>query len=161
EAFASPDNAMPANPTQTPNHIVPEWYFLPFYAILRAIPDKLSGVIAMFGSIGLLFALPWLDTSRVRSMRYRPTARIYFMFFVAASVVFGFCGANLPDAPLIHGLKTFSVFGSDLNSWVWLSRVATAYYFAYFMLITPLLGLRETPLPVPDAISRPVLAAAE
>ena len=78
EALQKSDNAIPANPLVTPAHIVPEWYLLPFYAILRAVPDKLMGVIAMAGAIGMLFALPWLDTSKVRSMRYRPTARIYF-----------------------------------------------------------------------------------
>ena len=76
------DNQTPANPLVTPAHIVPEWYFLPFYAILRSVPQKLFGVLAMFGSIAMLFAVPWLDTSKVRSMRYRPTARVFFIFFV-------------------------------------------------------------------------------
>ena len=160
DALGKPDNLVPANPLVTPNHIVPEWYFLPFYAILRAIPDKLTGVLAMFGSIGLLFVLPWLDTSKVKSMRYRPTARMYFFIFLVAVVALGFCGANLPDEPVIGPLgKTFTLIDGDLNSYVWLSRVATAYYFIYFLVITPLLGLRETPLPVPDSISTPVLAA--
>ena len=160
DALGKPDNLVPANPLVTPNHIVPEWYFLPFYAILRAIPDKLTGVIAMFGAIGILFVLPWLDTSKVKSMRYRPTARLYFFIFLAAVIILGFCGANLPDEPVIGPLgKTFTLLDGDLNSFVWLSRVATAYYFIYFLFITPMLGLRETPLPVPDSISTPVLAA--
>jgi ubiquinol-cytochrome c reductase cytochrome b subunit len=98
------DNSIEANPLQTPAHIVPEWYLLPFYAILRAITfdigpieAKLLGVIAMFGSIGILFFVPWLDTSKVRSMRYRPFARQIFVLFVVACIGLGFCGANNPD----------------------------------------------------------------
>jgi len=152
------DNYIPANPLVTPAHIVPEWYFLPFYAILRAVPNKLGGVLAMFGAIGVLFVLPWLDTSKVRSMRYRPTAKLYFFIFVAACLVLGYCGGKLPDDPVIPGVTSFSLLGSDLNSFVWLSRVAALYYFAYFLVITPLLGLTETPLPVPESISAPVLS---
>jgi len=152
------DNYIPANPLVTPAHIVPEWYFLPFYAILRAVPNKLGGVLAMFGAIGVLFVLPWLDTSKVRSMRYRPTAKLYFFIFVVACLVLGYCGGKLPDDPVIPGVTSFSLLGSDLNSFVWLSRVAALYYFAYFLVITPLLGLTETPLPVPESISAPVLS---
>jgi ubiquinol-cytochrome c reductase cytochrome b subunit len=151
------DNYIPANPLVTPAHIVPEWYFLPFYAILRAVPNKLGGVLAMFGAIGVLFVLPWLDTSKVRSMRYRPTAKLYFFIFVLACLVLGFCGGKLPDDPVIPGVTSFSVLGSDLNSIVWLSRVAALYYFAYFLVVLPILGLTETPLPVPESISAPVL----
>jgi len=153
-----PDNYVPANPLVTPSHIVPEWYFLPFYAILRAVPDKLGGVLAMFGAIGVLFVLPWLDTSKVRSMRYRPTARLYFFIFILAAIVLGFCGAKLPDDPVIPGLTSFTLMGSDLNSYVWLSRIATLYYFAYFLVVLPVLGLIEKPLPVPDSIAAPVLS---
>jgi quinol-cytochrome oxidoreductase complex cytochrome b subunit len=152
------DNYIPANPLVTPSHIVPEWYFLPFYAILRAVPDKLMGVMLMFGAIAVLFVLPWLDTSKVRSMRYRPTARLYFLIFFLACIVLGFCGANLPDAHVIPGLSTFQLLDADLNSFVWLSRFATAYYFAYFLVILPVLGLTETPSPVPESISAPVLS---
>ena len=84
DALGKADNYIQANPLVTPAHIVPEWYLLPFYAILRAVPDKLMGVLAMFGAIGMLFVLPWLDTSKVRSMRYRPTARIYFFILIVA-----------------------------------------------------------------------------
>ncbi|MCF6292866.1 MAG: cytochrome b N-terminal domain-containing protein, partial [Robiginitomaculum sp.] len=91
------DNYIPANPFSTPPHIVPEWYYLPFYAILRAVPDKLMGVIAMFGAIGVLFALPWLDTSKVRSMRYRPLAKQFFFLFVLVCLGLGWCGAKLPS----------------------------------------------------------------
>jgi quinol-cytochrome oxidoreductase complex cytochrome b subunit len=157
-ALGHADNYVPANPLVTPQHIVPEWYFLPFYAILRAVPDKLMGVLAMFGSIGVLFVLPWLDTSKVRSMRYRPMAKLYFLIFVVVCVILGFCGAKLPDDQVIPGLQTFSLGGSDLNSWVWLSRVGTLYYFAYFVVILPLLGLIEKPLPVPETIATPALS---
>jgi ubiquinol-cytochrome c reductase cytochrome b subunit len=152
------DNYIPANPLVTPQHIVPEWYFLPFYAILRAVPNKLGGVLGMFGAIALLFVLPWLDTSKVRSMRYRPTARLYFFIFLLACIVLGFCGAKLPDDPVIPGVTSFTLIDSDLNSYVWLSRIAALYYFAYFLIVTPVLGLTETPLPVPESISAPVLS---
>jgi ubiquinol-cytochrome c reductase cytochrome b subunit len=157
-ALGHADNYIPANPLVTPAHIVPEWYYLPFYAILRAVPDKLMGVLAMFGAIGCFFALPWLDTSKVRSMRYRPTARLYFWIFVLACLVLGYCGAKLPDDPVIPGLKTFILGDSDPNSFVWLSRIAALYYFAYFLVITPLLGLTEKTLPVPDTIAAPALS---
>ena len=156
-ALGHADNYIAANPLVTPAHIVPEWYYLPFYAILRAIPDKLGGVLAMFGSIGCFFALPWLDTSKVRSLRYRPTARMYFWIFVLTCIVLGFCGAKLPDDQLIPGLTTFKLLESDINSFVWLSRIATAYYFAYFLVILPVLGLTEKTLPVPDSIATPAL----
>jgi ubiquinol-cytochrome c reductase cytochrome b subunit len=157
-ALGHADNYIPANPLVTPAHIVPEWYYLPFYAILRAVPDKLMGVIAMFGSIGCFFALPWLDTSKVRSMRYRPTARIYFWFFVVACLVLGYCGARLPDDPVIPGLTTFTLYDSDPNSFVWLSRIAALYYFAYFLVIQWALPLKEKTLPVPDTIAAPALS---
>ncbi len=151
-------NYVPANPLVTPAHIVPEWYLLPFYAILRAVPDKLMGVILMFGAIAAIFALPWLDTSKVRSMRYRPTARLYFFIFVIVCLVLGYCGRQLPDGQVIPGVSGLIWWDADINSFVWLSRVATAYYFAYFFLILPILGLTETPLPVPESITDPVLS---
>jgi ubiquinol-cytochrome c reductase cytochrome b subunit len=152
------DNYIPANPLVTPAHIVPEWYFLPFYAILRAVPDKLGGVLLMFGAIATLFVLPWLDTSKVRSMRYRPTARLYFFIFVLAALVLGFCGGKLPDDPVIAQPSGLMLLDADINSFVWLSRVATLYFFAYFWIILPVLGLTEKPLPVPESISEPVLS---
>ncbi len=157
-ALGHADNYIPANPLVTPTHIVPEWYFLPFYAILRAVPDKLGGVILMFGAIAVLFVLPWLDTSKVRSMRYRPTGKLYFLIFVLACLVLGYCGGQLPDNHVIPGLSTFTLIDADLNSMVWLSRLATLYYFGYFLVILPLLGLTETPLPQPESISTPVLS---
>jgi len=156
-ALGHADNSIPANPLVTPAHIVPEWYMLPFYAILRAIPDKFGGVLAMFGAIGVLFILPWLDTSKVRSMRYRPTMRTFFIIFVIVGLILGWCGAQLPDAPVIGSFKTFILIDGDLNSYLWLTRFATLYYFAFFLIIMPLVGLRERPLPIPATISEPVL----
>ncbi|MDB5424126.1 MAG: petB [Phenylobacterium sp.] len=158
DALGEPVNYVRANPLVTPAHIVPEWYLLPFYAILRALPNKLAGVIAMFGAIATLFVLPWLDTSKVRSMRYRPTARLYFFIFILACIALGFCGAHAPDDHVIPGVSGLQLLDADLNSYVWLSRIGALYYFAYFWVITPMLGLTETPLPVPESISAPVLS---
>ncbi|MGX9964321.1 cytochrome b [Roseomonas sp. F4] len=135
-----PDNYIPANPMVTPSHIVPEWYFLPFYAILRAVPDKLGGVLLMFGSIAVLFVLPWLDTSPVRSMRFRPIAKWALFLWLVAFFVLMWAGGKPAEEP-----------------YVTVSRIATAYYFAYFLLILPLLGRLERPLTLPESISMPVL----
>lgn len=135
-----PDNYIPADPLQTPPHIVPEWYFLPFYAILRSIPDKLLGVVAMFGSILILFVLPWLDRSPVRSGRFRPIFRQFFVLLVIDVLVLGWVGANPPEG-------MYLVIG----------RVATAYYFLHFLVVLPLLGIFERPRPRPSSISEPVL----
>jgi ubiquinol-cytochrome c reductase cytochrome b subunit len=141
-ALGEPDNYIPANPLVTPSHIVPEWYLLPFYAILRAIPNKLLGVVAMFASIFILFLLPWLDTSRVRSARFRPIFKQFFWILVIDSIVLGYVGANPPEGWFIT-----------------VGRVATAYYFLYFLVILPLVGWFERPLPLPSSISEPVLGA--
>jgi ubiquinol-cytochrome c reductase cytochrome b/c1 subunit len=138
--LADPNNFIPANPLQTPADIVPEWYFLPYYAILRSIPNKLAGVCMMFGSILVLFVLPWLDTSRVRSARFRPLYRPFIFVWVAAVILLGVCGAHKPE-----------------GIWVVLSRVCTLWYYLHFLVITPVLGKLETPLPLPDSISRAVL----
>ena len=157
-SLGRPDNAIPANPLQTPPEIVPEWYLLPFYAMLRAVPDKLMGVVTMFGSIATLFILPWLDTSKVRSMRYRPTMRWFFIIFFFVCVGLAICGANPPDRPLIGNANIgFTLGDNNINSFVWLSRVLTAYYFVFFWVIMPVTGWREKTLPVPDSISMPVL----
>jgi quinol-cytochrome oxidoreductase complex cytochrome b subunit len=158
DALGDVVNNVQANPLQTPQHIVPEWYLLPFYAILRAVPNKLMGVLLMFGAIATLFVVPWLDTSKVRSMRYRPTARIYYFIFILACMVLGFCGAHAPDDLVLPGVSGLQFLDADLNSYVWLSRIGGLYYFAYFWVIMPLLGLTETPLPVPESISSPVLS---
>ena len=131
-----------ANPLVTPAHIVPEWYYLPFYAILRAIPDKLGGVIAMFGSILILFVLPWLDTSKVRSGTYRPIFKQFFWIFAIVCVALGYLGSK-PAEGWLRGV---------------LARILTAYYFAHFLVILPLLGLLESPKPLPSSISDDVLA---
>lgn len=135
-----PDNYVPANPMVTPAHIVPEWYFLPFYAVLRAVPDKLGGVLLMFGSILVLFVLPWLDGSPVRSMRFRPVARIAFILFTLNFFVLTYVGGMPAEEP-----------------YVTISRISTAYYFAYFLVILPLLARLERPLPLPESIARAVL----
>jgi quinol-cytochrome oxidoreductase complex cytochrome b subunit len=134
------DNYIPANPLQTPPHIVPEWYFLPFYAILRAIPSKLGGVIALFASIGVLFFLPWLDTSKVRSARYRPLYRQFFWILVIACIGLGYLGSQPPEGGFVIA-----------------ARIFTAYYFLFFLVILPLLGLIEKPRPLPTSISEAVL----
>ncbi len=154
-ALGHPDNYIPANPLVTPKHIVPEWYYLPFYAILRAVPNKLMGVLAMFGSIGVLFVLPWLDTSKVRSMRFRPQAQIFFVLFLLNALLLGFCGANPPDEFLFR----VGAEGPGLT-WVWASRIGLAYWFGYFLLVMPFLPLFEKTRPVPDTISSPVLSGA-
>ena len=124
---------------------------LPFYAILRAIPDKFGGVVAMFGSIGMLFVLPWLDTSKVRSMRYRPTMRCFFVIFVVVGLILGWCGAELPDAPVIGDFSDLHrLIDGDLNSFLWLTRFATALLLRLLPGIMPLVGLKEKPLPVPS-----------
>ncbi|MFQ5786136.1 MAG: cytochrome bc complex cytochrome b subunit, partial [Alphaproteobacteria bacterium] len=134
------DNYIPANTLVTPTHIVPEWYFLPYYAILRAIPDKLGGVVAMFGSILVLFLLPWLDTSRVRSATFRPIYKQIFWLFLIDTVVLGWVGANPPEGKFIL-----------------IGRLATAYYFLHLLVIMPLVGKLERPRPLPDSIAGSVL----
>ncbi len=156
DALGKADNAIPANPLVTPAHIVPEWYLLPFYAILRAIPDKLIGVLALGGSIGMLFALPWIDRSHVKSMRYRPTARMYFFIWIVAVAFLGWCGSQEPDGKLIPGLESFNLIDYPINSVTWLSRFSALYYFGYFVIVF-FLGLYEKPLPVPDSLYTPVL----
>jgi quinol-cytochrome oxidoreductase complex cytochrome b subunit len=158
DALGDAANYIPANPLVTPQHIVPEWYLLPFYAILRAVPNKLMGVILMFGAIATLFLLPWLDTSKVRSMRYRPTMRIYFFIFVFDCIVLGFCGAHSPDDLVIPSVSGPQFLDANLNSYVWLSRIAALYYFVYLWAINLLMGLFEKPLPAPESISSPVLS---
>ncbi len=143
-SLGEPDNYIQADPLVTPAHIVPEWYFLPFYAILRSIPDKLIGVIAMFGSILILFVLPWLDRSPVRSAKFRPIYKQFFWIFVVDCIVLGWIGANPPE-----------------GHYLIIGRIATIYYFAHFLIIIPLLGKMERPRPVPHSISEPVLGAGE
>ena len=158
DALGHADNYTPANPLHTPAHIVPEWYLLPFYAMLRAVPNKVMGVLIMFSSLALLFLLPWLDTAKVRSMRYRPSMRWFFFIFIAVCLALGWCGAQEPSAQLIPANVGFQLADYDINSVTWFSRVLGLYYFAYFLLIVPITGWVEKTLPVPESISTPVLA---
>ncbi len=155
--FGEPENYIEANPLVTPPEIVPEWYFLPYYAILRAVPDnfvdiwgilpviipaKTAGVIAMFASIFVLVLLPWLDTSKVRSAKFRPIYKQLFWIFIIDCFVLGYIGAHPPEG---H----FLVIG----------RIATAYYFLHLVVLIPLVGWFEKTKPVPESISVAVTAA--
>jgi len=146
--LGEPVNYVPANPLSTPAHIVPEWYFWPFYAILRAftvnflwVQAKLWGVIAMFSSILLLFILPWLDQSPVRSTTYRPLYKWFFWVLMLDIVILGICGMKPAAEP-----------------WVRLGQIAAAYYFAHFLIILPIVSRIERPLPLPNSITEAVLA---
>lgn len=130
-----PDNYIPANPMVTPAHIVPEWYFLPFYAILRAVPSKLGGVITMFSAIVVLFFLPWLDKSPVRSNCYRPMNKIAFFILVADCLALGYLGGQPAEEPFIT-----------------MSRLCAAYYFLHFLILVPLIAKYEKPLKLPLSI---------
>jgi ubiquinol-cytochrome c reductase cytochrome b/c1 subunit len=135
------DNYIPANPGVTPQHIVPEWYYLPFYAMLRSIPNKLAGVVVMFSSILILVFLPWLDTARTRSCKYRPLAKQFFWLFVIVCIVLGYLGAQPPE-----------------GIYVILGRILTFCYFAYLLIVLPLLSRIETPRATPNSIADSVLA---
>ena len=119
---------------------MPEWYLLPFYAILRSVPDKLLGVVAMFAAIFVLVILPWLDTSKVRSAVFRPIYKQFYCFLVADVLILGYMGA-MPSEGI----------------YLLVARVATAYYFIHFLVILPLLGKRERTLAIPLSITEPVL----
>ena len=138
--LSHPDNYIKANPMVTPSHIVPEWYLLPFYAILRAVPSKLGGVIVMFSSLFILMFLPWLDTSKVRSMVFKPLSKIFFWILVIDVLVLGYLGAMPPEG-------WYLFFG----------RLATIYYFVHFLIILPVLGFKEKTIPLPISLSKPVL----
>ncbi len=138
-----PDNYIPANPLVTPAHIVPEWYFLPYYAILRSVPDKLGGVVLMFGSILLMFAMPWLDFSRVRSARFRPIFKQAYWLFVINAVILGYIGGQPPE-----------------GMYIIIGRIATTYYFVHLLVLVPLISLFERPLPLPESISNAVLGGS-
>lgn len=157
--FGEPDNYIEANPMVTPAHIVPEWYYLPFYAILRAftadafiylpfkvlfITPKLAGVIAMFGAILILFALPWLDRSPVRSAKFRPIYKQFFWLFLIDCLILGYVGAKPAEGILVV-----------VGQW------ATLYYFAHILVIIPLLSKFEKTRPVPDSIASAVTKTAK
>jgi ubiquinol-cytochrome c reductase cytochrome b subunit len=145
-----PDNYIPANPRATPAHLVPEWYFWPFYAILRSftvdvlLPAKLWGVLAMFASILLLFFLPWLDKSPVRSGSYRPIYKRFVWLLIVDVIALGYVG-GAPITPFNIALGQF----------------AAAYYFVHFLFIVPLVSKYETPLPLPNSITDSVLHGEE
>ena len=143
----NPDNYIPANPMQTPNHIVPEWYLLPYYAILRSvtfsifgIPAKLLGVIFSFGSLFLLLIAPWLDKSPVRSSRFRPIYKWVFWLLVIDVIALGWVGANPPQGIVVT-----------------VGQIATLYYYVHFLILLPVLGKLERPLPLPTSIAAAVL----
>ena len=135
-----PDNYIEANPLVTPTHIVPEWYLLPFYAILRSVPDKLLGVIAMFASIFVLVILPWLDTSKIRSAVFRPMYRQFYWILVIDVLLLGYMGAMPAE-----------------GTYLLIARIATSYYFLHFLIILPVLGHKEKTIPLPLSITEPVL----
>lgn len=149
-ALGHPDNYIPANPLSTPAHIVPEWYFWPFYAILRAftfdfiLPAKLWGVLAMFAAILVWFFLPWLDKSPVRSGSYRPLFRIFFWVLVVDMAVLFWLGGAAAEEP-----------------YVMFSQLATAYYFLHFLVILPIISSIEKPKPLPFSITEAVLGSDE
>jgi len=121
-----PDNYIPANPLVTPPHIVPEWYFLPFYAILRSIPDKLGGVAAMGGAIVILLALPIINTSKIRSSKFRPIFRFLYWFWVADFLILGWIGQKPVESPYVE-----------------VGVCATIFYFVFLLVIIPVVGLVE------------------
>ena len=123
------DNYLPANPMSTPEHIVPEWYFLFAYAILRSIPNKLMGVLALFASLLVLLLLPLINTSAVRSSLYRPLYQKFFWFLVADFFLLSYLGQAPAESPYIE-----------------VGQFATIYYFGFFILLVPILGRLEKTL---------------
>jgi ubiquinol-cytochrome c reductase cytochrome b/c1 subunit len=136
-----PDNYIEANPLVTPPHIVPEWYFLPFYAVLRAVPNKLLGVVALFSAVLIPAALPWLDTSKVKSGTYRPWFRKLYWVFIAVCLGLGYLGAQPAE-----------------GAFLWAARALSLYYFFHFLILLPWLGRVEKPDPVPESIEAAVAA---
>ncbi|MGD2083945.1 MAG: cytochrome bc complex cytochrome b subunit [Chromatiales bacterium] len=135
--FLEPDNFSPADPLKTPEHIVPLWYFTPFYAILRAVPDKFFGVMAMFAAIAVLFVLPWLDRSGVRSIRYKgPIFKVAVALFVVSFVMLGYFGTQPPS-------PTYTIF----------ARIFAVLYFAFFLLM-PWYSKMDKTKPVPERVTK-------
>jgi len=150
-ALGHPDNYIPANPMSTPAHIVPEWYFWPFYAILRAftsdfffVPAKLMGVLAMFSAILVWFFMPWLDKSPIRSGTYRPLFKKFFIVLVIDVLILGYCGGAPAEEPFVM-----------------ISQLASIYYFAHFLIILPIVSSIERPDPLPFSITEAVLGSDE
>jgi ubiquinol-cytochrome c reductase cytochrome b/c1 subunit len=138
------DNSNLANPMVTPAHVVPEWYLLPFYAMLRAIPSKLMGVLIMFSAIVVLALIPWLDRSPVKSAKYRPSYRFFFWVFAAICVGLGYLGSQEPT----EGLAL-------------IARILTFGYFAFFLMIMPILSFTEKTKPIPLSIADAVLTRSK
>jgi quinol-cytochrome oxidoreductase complex cytochrome b subunit len=126
-ALGHTDNYIPANPLSTPAHIVPEWYFLPFYAILRSIPDKLGGVVAMISAILILLLLPFINTSKIRSSKFRPIFGIAYWFLVSDFLLLGWIGQKPVETPYIE-----------------VGMIATAFYFLFLLVLVPVIGLLES-----------------
>jgi ubiquinol-cytochrome c reductase cytochrome b subunit len=145
-------NYVPADPLVTPPHIVPEWYFLPFYAMLRSVPDKLMGVLVMFGAVATLVFAPWLDRSPVRSMRFRPMMKWFFWILVLDCILLGYIGSQTPDAVLPSAALPIPL--------VWLARLGTLYYYGYFWFLLWFVPIIETTKPLPDSISKSVFGNA-
>lgn len=123
------DNYIPADPMVTPASIVPEWYLLPYYAILRSIPNKLLGVLAMFGSLLILLVLPFTDLSRIRGAQFRPAMKLAFWFFVVDFIILMWIGSQHPNSPYVE-----------------IGQISTAFYFSWFLIIVPFIGLSENTL---------------
>ncbi|YP_001504351.1 apocytochrome b (mitochondrion) [Pleurotus ostreatus] len=123
------DNYIPADPMVTPASIVPEWYLLPFYAILRSIPNKLLGVVAMFGSLVIFLILPLVDVSRIRGNQFRPAMKLAFWFFVVDFFILMWIGSQHPNSPYVE-----------------IGQIATAFYFSWFLVIIPVIGIIENSL---------------
>jgi ubiquinol-cytochrome c reductase cytochrome b subunit len=123
------ENYIMANPMQTPPAIVPEWYLLPFYAILRSIPNKLLGVIAMFSSIFIILVMPITDLSKYRGLQFRPLSKVAFYVFIANLLILMQLGAKHVESPFIE-------FG----------QISTVLYFSHFLIIMPLISLIENTL---------------
>lgn len=134
--FGEAENYIPADPMVTPAHIVPEWYFLPFYAILRAVPDKLGGFLAMIGAIMILFVLPWLDGAKTKSATFRPIFRALFWIFTVNVLILGWVGAKPPE-----------------GMYIVIGRLATLYYFVHFLVLVPLITRIEKPVGLPETLS--------
>ena len=134
--MAEVDNYIPADPLMTPAHIVPNWYLAPFYAILRAIPDKLGGVAMMFGALLILFFLPWLDRSKTRSCNYRPIYKWFMMLFFINFFILSYVGLKPAE-----GL------------YLLIARIGLVYYFGFFLIITPFIHKFEISKELPSSIS--------
>jgi quinol-cytochrome oxidoreductase complex cytochrome b subunit len=128
-ALGHPDNYIEGNPMVTPAHIVPEWYFLPSYAILRSIPNKLIGVLALFFSLLVLLVLPFNNNSMLRSAAYKPLHQMFFWLLIFDFIVLGYIGQSTPETPFIE-----------------IGQIASVYYFSYFLIVLPVIGILENKL---------------